>query len=162
MLESARTVYAMNLGLLKSLVKDLTPEQMVEQLTETTNPPVWILGHLAVTSDGIGELLGLPKALPAAWHEQFKPGSKPMPSLKPMPTKDELVSAIEKAHERLSRATETVDPARLTQPHGISFLENTPAKTIADALTVIMTLHDAFHVGQLSYCRRQMGYSPLF
>ena len=95
MLENARAVYAMNLGLLKSSVKDLTPEQMVTQASPITNPPVWILGHIAVTADGAGQLLGLAKVLPDAWHQQFGQGSKPMPTLNPMPTKDELMRTID-------------------------------------------------------------------
>ena len=162
MLENARAVYAMNLGLLKSSVKDLTPEQMVTQASPITNPPVWILGHIAVTADGAGQLLGLAKVLPDAWHQQFGQGSKPMPTLNPMPTKDELMRTIDDVHERISKATETADATRLAQPHGIPFFENTPVKNIGDAMTLLMTLHEAFHIGQLSFCRRQMGFAPMF
>ncbi len=162
MFEHERVVYAMNLGLLQALVKDLTPAQMVMQVTPATNPPVWILGHLATASDGAGQVLGLERVLPEAWHQQFGMGSKPMPTLDPMPTKDELMRAIESAHERVTAATRTVEAGRMAQPHGLGFLEGTPVKTIGEAIALIMTMHEGFHVGQLSYCRRQMGFAPMF
>lgn len=162
MFEHERVVYAMNLGLLQASVKDLTSGQMLTQITPATNPPVWILGHIAFATDGAAQLLGLPKTLPETWIAAFAPGSKPMPALNPMPTKAELMQAIEAGHERVEKATLTADPAKMNEPHGIPFLANTAAKTVGDAIAMLMTMHEAFHIGQLSYCRRQMGYPPMF
>ena len=39
------------------------------------NPPVWLLGHLAVSIDGVSKYIGESYALPIAWHENFKGGS---------------------------------------------------------------------------------------
>jgi hypothetical protein len=77
------------------------------------------------------------------------------------PTKAELMSALRKGHERVAAASAKPDPAILTKPQPIPFMNDTPIKTVGDLLSHLMTTHAATHLGQLSYWRRMTGAKPM-
>ena len=77
MLDHAVYLYGFNLMRAEALVKDLSPEQMVAQPAGLINHPSWSLGHLVVTADRLGQLLGLESSLPESWSETFKTGGEP-------------------------------------------------------------------------------------
>jgi hypothetical protein len=83
------------------------------------------------------------------------------------PTKSELLTAIDRGHERVTAALERIDDdgdirASLAQPHEMALFEDSPLTTRSDLLAHLLTTHAAFHLGHLSTWRRQMGFDPLF
>lgn len=158
--DTTLTMYEMNLHLLRRLAADLTPAHMTERVGSTGHTPTWILGHLAVTEDFAAKLLGLDLACPAEWHKWFGPGSKE--DSVPAVTKDQLLKSIESGHERISKAYGSADHAKLERPHGVSFFEGTPVRTLGEVLGHLLTVHNSYHLGQLSAWRRQKGFQALF
>ncbi len=77
MFERELTLYEFQLNYLRLLAADLEDGQMQAAPFEGANPPVWILGHLAVATDYAAGLLGQRPVLPREWHKQFGPGSQP-------------------------------------------------------------------------------------
>jgi len=128
---------------------------------EGGNPPVWILGHLAVSTDFAGRILGLELTCPPAWHKQFGPGSKPSELKSPLPSKQELLAAIENGCRRVAEAASNAPADALNKTHSIEILKQTNLKTNGDVLAHLMSTHQAFHVAQLSACRRQAGKAPI-
>src|SRR6476620_8277017 len=100
MFERELTLYKFTLGHLKLVANNLDESAMNTPPFEGGNPPVWILGHLAVATDFAGRLLGLEPICPPAWHKQFAPGSQPSELKPPLPSKGELVTAIENGCRR--------------------------------------------------------------
>lgn len=140
------------------LVADLTDEQLTTQPRPGMNPPLWILGHLAIATDYTREMLGLDKVCPEAWHAAFGPGSRPTAAPGKPPTKAELVAAIEAGQRDVEAAISRVEPAQLDTPNPIEFLRK-ELPTWGELLAHLLTTHDAIHLGQLSAWRRAMGLS---
>ncbi len=64
MFERELTLYKFQLGYLKMVAADLDESAMTVPPFEGANPPVWILGHLAVSMDFAARMLGQPTACP--------------------------------------------------------------------------------------------------
>ena len=62
-------VYGFNLMYAETLVKGLSADQMVEQPNGVINHPAWSLGHLVVSADHLGSMLGLESSLPEGWDK---------------------------------------------------------------------------------------------
>jgi len=71
--ERELTLYEFTLALLKLIAADLDEAAMGTAPFEGANPPVWILGHLAICTDYAGQLLGLQPECPRPWHKHRVP-----------------------------------------------------------------------------------------
>lgn len=161
MFEQQCLLYQFNLFALESMVMDISEDELKQQPVPGTNPPIWILGHLAVATDYACKTLGLPAACPKAWHLDFGPGSTPLQMHDPVPTKEELMAAIRAGHQRVSEAAKKATPEQLAGPHNVKLLAGTPIETLGDILSHLMNTHEAMHIGQLSMWRRMTGRKPL-
>lgn len=161
MYDNERTLYAYMLQVAEKMAADIDESKMLHQPAPNVNPPMWILGHLAIATDYAASCVGLPKACPKEWHAAFGPGSQPIPPANARPTKAELMTALRNGHERVSAASANPDPAILAKPQPIPFMSDTPIKTVGDLLSHLMTTHAATHLGQLSYWRRLQGAKPM-
>jgi hypothetical protein len=160
-LERELTLYKFNLNYLRLLAADLEEADLGQAPFPGANPPVWILGHLAVSTDYAGRLLGLRPQCPREWHAQFAPGTDASQVKTPYPSKEQLVTAIENGHRRVSEAAPAASSEALAQPHSVELLKPTVLKTVGDVLAHLMTNHAAFHIAQLSACRRSTGKGPV-
>ena len=161
MFEQLPTLYEFQLRYLQLIAADLHDDDLGSAPFPGANPPVWILGHLAICTDYAAGLLGEKPQCPRPWHKYFAPGTSPAEVPQPYPTKAELLAAIKNGHERASAALATADLEALNQPHSIELLKPTNLKTNADVLCHLMATHPAFHVAQLSACRRGKGLGPV-
>jgi hypothetical protein len=159
--EQEVTLYEFTLGHLKVIAADLDEAAMTVAPFEGANPPVWILGHLAICTDFAAQMLGLKPECPEPWHKQFAPGSQPSALQPPLPTKDELLSAIENGCRRVAAAAPSASSDVMAQEHPVQILKGTPIKTNGDLLAHLMSTHQAFHLAQLSACRRNAGKGPI-
>jgi uncharacterized damage-inducible protein DinB len=91
----------------------------------------------------------------------FAPGSKPQALQPPLPTKAELMEALEKGHQRVIEAAPNASADVLNQPHAVELLKTTVLKTNGDVLAHLMCTHESFHIAQLSACRRKSGKGPV-
>lgn len=140
---------------------DIDESKLDHQPLPGVNPPRWILGHLAISSDYALQAMGGPMRCPKEWHKRFGPGSPPI-SDGPKPSKEELIEAVISGYAAACAASCNADPAVMARPHSAAILKDTPIKTIGDLVTHLLTTHIAFHLGQLSAWRRQIGRSPLY
>ena len=149
-------VYGFNLMYAESLVKDLSAEQMVQQPNGVINHPAWSLGHLVVSANSLGTLLGLDSNLAHGWDKTFATGGEPASDLSAYPSKDEILSALKNQHERNSEAFKNADAESMATPHPN---ENTRKylPTIGDMVTFMMAAHEMDHIGQIAAWRRAMG-----
>jgi hypothetical protein len=159
--ERELTLYQFNLNYLRMLAGEIEECELAVAPFPGANPPVWILGHLAVATDYAGRLLGLEPACPPQWHSQFAPGSNPSALTSPLPTKGDLMAAIEKGHRRVSEVAPHAAQEAMDKPHKVELLKHTNLKTTGDVLAHLMCTHPALHVAQLSACRRKAGKPPI-
>ena len=148
-------------GFGQQLVREIPDERMTEQPLPGVNHPAWILGHLALTADGVGEAFGGQKTLPPEWRTLLGQGSKPLSLRNNYPSKSELLRAFEECHQRLRERVAAAGPDVLSQP-----TTNPRARdafpTWKELAVFILTGHVGVHLGQLSAWRRMIGLPPMF
>lgn len=161
MFERELTLYKFGLNYIRMLTADLDDAQLNVAPFEGANPPVWILGHLAVSTDYAGRMLGLKPECPREWHKMFGPGSKPAELAGPLPTKADLLTSLEQGYKRVAEAVPNASVEVLDQPHAVELLRPTVLKTNGDVLAHLLCTHPMFHIAQLSACRRKSGKGPI-
>lgn len=156
-------LYAFTLGYCQRLLEDVDESEMQHQPTPGVNPPAWIVGHLALSTDFALGVMGEPKRLPDEWSEEFGPRSEPLSQGHPYPSKAELIIALKEGHAAVVAALPNVDPEKLSAPNPLpSPMLRRAFPTAGDLLAHLMSTHESFHLGHLSNWRRQMGRPPLF
>ena len=162
MFDQELKLYDLVLAYCKRSAADIDEAKLTTQPAPAMNPPLWILGHLAVATDYALMNLGGKPQCPKEWHKAFGMGSRPVSELSPTPTKAQLLAAIETGHERVKEAVKMASAEALDRPHSVKFPFESPVRSVRDLVAHLMTTHPMFHIGQLSYWRRQMGHAPLF
>ena len=152
--------FAYALDYLREQVADLAAADMVAQPGGVANHPAWVVGHLAVTCQMLGEVVGVTPWLPEAWGRRFGTGGVPVADAGAYPSKEELLAALADAQARLARAVEGLGEAELDAPFpDPAYRDVFP--TVRHALAQVMVGHASFHVGQVSVWRRAMGLPPM-
>lgn len=159
MIEHVTYLYRFNLGMAQRLVADLTPGQMVLQPSGVVNHPAWTLGHLAISANGLGSLLGLASEVPEGWDRVFATGGIPSGDAADYPSKEELLAALAAQHERNTEAVLQADPAWFAAPHPDE-RRRRYFPTVGDVVIFLMTSHETSHLGQVSAWRRAAGIGP--
>jgi hypothetical protein len=162
MFEHAAHVAQQQLRLLKMLAGDIDDARYTQPIAGAKNPPAFILCHLCVSTDFLLSRMGQSTHCPAGWRENFGPGCSPENVKISYPPKAEVLALLERTILAACAASAEVTPEFAAQPHGIPFLAGTAIETNGDFITLLLASHPAFHAGQLSLQRRQMGFAPLF
>ena len=156
MLNHVTYLYGFNLGWAETLVKDLSTEQMAAQPGGVINHPAWSLGHLVISADHLGRLLGLESNLPEGWSETFKTGGEPSGDASAYPSKEEILGALKEQHARNTGAVINIDVSRFAEPHPDE-ARRKYFPTVGDMIIFLMTSHEVGHLGQIAAWRRAMG-----
>ena len=156
MKDNVAYLYGFNLMYAEMLVKDVPADQMTDQPGGVINHPAWSLGHLVVSADHLGQMLGLESALPEGWDKTFATGGEPSADASTYPTKDEIIEALKAQHTRNTEAFKGIDPAKLAAEHPD---EGTRKyfPTVGDMVIFMMTGHEMDHLGQVAAWRRAKG-----
>lgn len=162
MFEREINVCSFTLAYANRMLADVTDDRLAFQPSPLANPPVWILGHLAVIADYGLEILGHARRCSAAWHKAFAPGSNSSAGEFPVHDKATLLATLDGSYKALmaaaAKSTEAAAETRISLP----VFKDTPIQTVGDLITHILTSHMSLHLGQLSAWRRSMGYAALF
>lgn len=156
MIQHITYVYQFNLGFAEKLVKDLSPEQMVQQPGGVINHPAWSLGHLTNSANSLAQLLGLESQAPEGWDKLFSTGGIPSSDRSLYPSKEELLGELKTQHSRNTKALQEADPAMLAKPHPSESARKF-FPTVGDLVVFLMTSHEMDHLGQVATWRRAMG-----
>ena len=159
MIQQLTYLYGFNLRVAKAMVNDLTPEQMVEQPHGVVNHPAWSLGHLVLSAEGLGRLLGLESEVPEGWKTLFATGGIPANEPSSFPPKEELLDALASRHARVAAAVERAEPAWFDRPNP-NEKRRKLLPTVGDVAVFLMTSHEMLHLGQVAAWRRAMGLGP--
>ena len=156
MLNHVTYLYGFNLNYAERLVKDVAADQMAAQPGGVINHPAWSLGHLVVSADYLGQLLGLESNLPEGWGETFKTGGEPSGDVSAYPSKEEILRALKEQHARNTEAVKAIDASRFAEPHP-NEARRKYFPTRGDQIVFMMTSHEMDHLGQIAAWRRAMG-----
>ena len=144
-----------------AIVADLPEESLYTRGAGHGHPPVWILGHLAIVGELGQTFLGGSLTHPR-WVPLFGPGSsddvQPDDSL----TRETLITSLNQAYTTFQSMAAEAKPEEVAGPHGIDLFDGSPIQTVSHAISLLLTNHFAFHLAQLSSCRRDRGLGHIF
>ena len=133
----------------------LDREGLLSRIGPGSNPPIWIAGHLAQSRVRIINILGGQR--PQPWTGMFDTGSV-IGDLARYPQASVIIerwtALSEELMDRLEQVTseqlEAPPPPRVASPDG----------TLRSALA-LLAFHEGYHIGQLGFIRKWLGFSPL-
>jgi hypothetical protein len=127
-------------------------DKWLVQPSDHSNQLTWIAGHAVVHRALVAKILGSPWSAP--WEKLFARGAK-LVSPEQYPDPSELQRAWREVSEKLNSTLPNASAETLAKPvpQGSPSLDGTVGGSIA-----LLCLHETFHVGQLSYLRKWLGY----
>ena len=151
------TIFAINDGFVLPALEGLTRDELWTVPTDRNNAMLWIAGHIVQTRALILGLLGEP--VETGWGKLFDRGAPAatVADSDRYPSRDDIDKAMREITPRLHAKLRSLDDAYLAGP---ARLQVPGTRTVADELA-FFALHESYHVGQLAYVRKGLGYPGL-
>jgi uncharacterized damage-inducible protein DinB len=147
-------IFAFSDSLVLQALEGLTNEELWRPLTTSNNPLLWVAGHIVQTRVMVLQMLGEPAD--TGWGSLFDRGAK-IGDPKEYPSGPEVARMMREISPRLHAALAALLDEQLNRPASLPI---PGLKTLSDELA-FFALHDAYHVGQLAYVRKGLGYPGL-
>lgn len=144
---------ALNTVLFKRCVDGLSDEELWRRPSDHSNPLFWIAGHITTSRRSLLRLLGGTPA-PLAWEPVFDRHERLRPR-EDYPAFDAVLDALKDVNQHLKTRMEEATDEQLAAPSPRQFPGNDQSVRSAIAF---FAFHDTYHVGQLSYLRKWLGY----
>ncbi|WP_010586612.1 DinB family protein [Schlesneria paludicola] len=145
----------------KKTVADIPEDVFFHPCVGHGHPPIWIIGHLAIIAEMSQQMIGGAISHPD-WLPLFGRNSSDIVSPEVGLTKATMVATLVENYQRLRDLAGQVDESAVARPHNIELFQGTTITTVGHCVTLVLTSHFGFHLGQLSSCRRTAGFGPLF
>ena len=149
----AAYAFRQNNALLAKSIDGLTAEEWLRSPKETSNPPLWIVGHLVWARGNAVKTLGSPWS--RDWAKQFSRGAAGVDAAD-YPAVEEVSKAWADASAELPKFLAAASPALLDKPHDKPTFDGKMGGFIA-----FLAFHETYHVGQVGYLRKWLGHSQL-
>lgn len=146
------SIFHANRQLFEKTVQGLSDEKWLAQPGPDSNPLLWIAGHVVVHRALVPRIAGIEWSVP--WEKLFSRGAtRVAPEAYPAPA--EILRAWNEVSAKLSPAFDQMTPELLSRPkfEGALSLDGTVAGTVS-----VLSLHEAYHIGQMGYLRKWLGY----
>jgi len=147
-------IFAINDDIVSRAIDGLTDEQLWTRPTELNNPMLWMVGHFVQTRTELLAFLGDP--VDTGWGDRFTRGAV-LGDRAQYPQRPEIQRVMGEVRGRLHAKLATLDDDQLGQPPAIAV---PGADTLADGVAGF-ALHDCYHVGQMGYLRKALGFPAL-
>ncbi len=131
-------------------------DQALVRPGSTSNPMLWVAGHLVQARTQLLRAFGPPRQLP--WENLFATGSM-VGDAGIYPSIGEVEAVWRSSSMELVRRLESSPPGRFDEraPDWLVTRDGSLGGAINYAV-----YHEAYHIGQLGYIRRWLGYDPVF
>lgn len=147
-------LFAINNSMMTRGLDGLSDDEGWHQMEGKANPIAWVAGHLTETRAQMLGLLGAP--WDPGWGGKFKRGSERV-DRSAYPGLADIGAKFAETQPALQAALAGLTDERLASPSPVSFAG---AKTIADLLA-FFAFHEAYHLGQIGFIRKNLGHSSL-
>jgi uncharacterized damage-inducible protein DinB len=147
-------IFAFNEPFVYQALNGLTEDELRRAPSDRNNNMLWVAGHIVQTRATVLAFLGDP--VDTGWGKLFDRGAA-LVDASQYPTADQIERVMRDVSPRLKAKLRTLTDDVLSRPATMQVPGTT---TLADELA-FFALHDAYHVGQLSYIRKSLGYPGL-
>jgi uncharacterized damage-inducible protein DinB len=142
-----------NTGLVTKAIADIPHEKWVATPGDGSNPLLWIVGHTIWARGNVVRTLGSSWSLD--WAKQFARGTAREDASK-YPSPAEVSQAWGDVSTELTALLPKATPELWEQPHNPPTFDGKVGGFIA-----FLAFHETYHVGQIGYLRKWLGYSGL-
>jgi len=147
-------IFAINDDLALRALDGLTDAQLWSAPTLRNNPMMWVVGHFVQTRAQLLALLGEP--IDTGWQERFMRGAT-LRDATQYPSRDEVERIMNEVTRRLHGKLANIDDEQVDRPPAVAL---PGANTVADEIA-LFAFHDSYHVGQMAFIRKALGYPAL-
>jgi uncharacterized damage-inducible protein DinB len=147
------SIFKTNTELVKKATEGIRHENWLLKPAEVSNHLMWVAGHLVVSRGAVLKALGSEWLAP--WSFLFARGAKPA-AQDQYPEVEEIRRAWNDVSEQLAASLTSVPADVLARPHEKPSFDGKVSGFVA-----FLALHETYHVGQLGYLRKWLGYGPL-
>jgi uncharacterized damage-inducible protein DinB len=145
-------MFKINSDLVRKAIADISPEQWFRRPGEDSNHLMWVAGHLVVHRGAAVKSLNAQWAVP--WASLFARGAT-LVAPDQYPPVAEVRNAWDDVSAKLVAALKEApaDILRKTAPDGPPSFDGK-----ISGLVAFLAFHETYHVGQVSYLRKWLGY----
>ena len=145
-------IYRTNTEIVNRALAGVEPEHWLKQPGDDSNHLLWMLGHVVVHRGMVLKYLGVDWDKP--WASLFARGSERLDEAN-YPSTEEMQAAWQQVSEALASALKNPSADVLGQdaPKGPLSFDGKVSGSVA-----FLALHDSYHVGQISFLRKWLGY----
>lgn len=130
-------------------------EDLLRRPHDGTNPLIWIAGHAMTSRASLTRIVG--ERIDNPWSELFARGAT-VDNQVTYPEVNEIVSLWDQVTSKLMPRLEQLTDEELS--NASPFPLPTGDKTKRGAI-VFLNFHETYHIGQMAYLRKWLGYSQL-
>lgn len=141
--------------LLKTALENLSDEELHRRGGPQSNSMLWITGHLTLSRCRMLKLAGGDSDF--RWTDLFSKGSA-IQTPSDYPALDQILESWDKTSNRLLTALPKITPEQLFAKSPQSLPGDD--KSVRGALSFLV-YHEAYHIGQMAYLRKMLGYDSL-
>ncbi|HVH89384.1 MAG TPA: DinB family protein [Terriglobales bacterium] len=144
-------IFSFNDGFVIQALDGLSHEELWRAPTDRNNSTLWVGGHVAQTRASVLQMLG--KSVETGWGDLFNRGAAVGESSR-YPSGADVERVMREVSPRLRTAISALSEEQLAKAASLPI---PGIKTLADELA-FFALHDSYHVGQMAYIRKGLGY----
>ncbi len=146
-------MYKTNTGIVSKAIAEVAPERWFDKPSDDSNHLMWILGHLIWARGSVLKTFKEPFEIPSP--SLFARGAK-RSAPDEYPTVAEMKKAWDEVSQRLSAVLAEPSEGILSQPAPEGGAPSFDGKL--SGIVAFLAFHESYHVGQVSYLRKWLGY----
>lgn len=151
-ISAATHTFRMNANLLEKSFGDLEPGEWLRRPAESSNPVLWIVGHVIWNRSRVLAMLG--EEWTRSWLPLFARGAT-LGGDASYPAPEEMMAAWHDVTAHLEAALDAAPRETLAAPVG----EKSPSYDgTVGGMVSFLAFHETFHVGQVAYLRCWLGH----
>lgn len=154
-LEPVAQNFSIGDSLLERALSDVSKEHLHTRIDERGNSLLWVAGHITTYRYAVAQLIGLPDKCP--FGELFAQGA-PLKPDDEYPPVEEIKLAFVEMSGKLKEGFENLTAEDLDKEiaKGYPISQNDVLHAIS-----FLAFHESYHIGQLGYIRRLLGYEKM-
>jgi uncharacterized damage-inducible protein DinB len=147
-------IFSFNEPFVHQALSGLSEEELHRPPSDRNNNMLWIAGHIVQTRAMVLGFLG--DHVNTGWGKLFDRGAA-LVDASQYPARDQIERVMRDVSARLNAKLASLTDDVLKRP---ATMQVPGTKTVADELA-FFAFHDSYHIGQLSYIRKSLGYPGL-
>jgi hypothetical protein len=137
-------------------LEGISREDLVRRPHDNSNPMIWVAGHAMTSRTSLTKICG-GENVENRWSKLFGRGAS-IDAQVSYPEASEIIDLWDNATEKLMNQLRVLGDEELSKPSPFPIPTGDGTKRGA---VVFLNYHETYHIGQMAYLRKWLGYSQL-